>query len=236
MTKVCICDDDEAFAVELKKNLILYGDNQKREIKVEICLNGRKMAESIKKDKYDILFLDIELGDIKGFEIGCRLREEMEDEKTQIVYISSKTNYAMELFETRPLNFLVKPLKEKAVFEVMDTYYKLFGSRKTYLRYRWLKNDCAIEQNEIIYIQSIGRKLNIKTNGDDIEFYSKISEILPQLDRNKFCQVHKSFVINGLYVKRYTSDSVTMCDGTIIMISQSMKKYVKNWLLEYLSE
>lgn len=235
MTKVCICDDDEVFALELKKYLLLYSQNEKRELEADICLNGSEMVESIKMKRYDIIFLDIELGDIKGFEIGCRLREEMNNEKTQIVYISSKTSYAMELFETRPLNFLVKPLGEKDVFEVMDTYYKLFGNSKIYLHYRWLKKDHVIDQNDIMYIQSTGRKLNVKTIDDDIEFYAKISDILKQLDMNKFCQVHKSFVINGIYVKSYSSDCITMCNGTKIMISQSMKKNVKNWMLEYLS-
>lgn len=235
MIKVCVCDDDEVFTVDLKKILMLYGSHEKKDIEVDICLNGIDMTEAIKQKKYDIVFLDIELGEIKGFDIGGMIRDEMDDEKTQIVYISSKTSYAMELFETRPLNFLVKPLKEKDVFEVMDTYCKLFGNNKTYLRYRWLKKDYAIAQNDIIYIQSVGRKLVVKTIDDDIEFYAKISEILPQLDLNKFCQVHKSFVINGIYVKRYTSDSIMMCEGTNIMISQSMKKYVKNWLVEYLS-
>lgn len=236
MTSICICDDDEVFAAGLKKTLILYGQNEKRELKADICLNGKEMIEAAKKKKYDIVFLDIELGDIKGFEIGCKLRGEMADEKIQIVYISSKTSYAMELFETRPLNFLVKPLKEKEVFAVMDTYYRLFGNKNRYLYYRWLKNDYAIDQNDIIYIQSIGRKLNVKTFDDCIEFYAKISDILPKLDKGKFCQVHKSFVINGNYVKRYMSDSIIMCDGARIMISQSMKKTVKEWIMEYLQK
>ncbi len=237
MIKICICDDDEVFAVELKKNLIIYSHDEKKEFEIDVCFDGRKMVEFIEKNKYDIVFLDIELGDIKGFEIGCKIREEMDDEKTQIVYISSKTSYAMELFETRPLNFLVKPLKEKDVFEVMDTYYRLFGNKKKYLRYRWLKKDCAIDQNDIVYIQSTGRKLFVRTiDNDVVEFYAKISDILSQLDQNKFCQVHKSFVINGIYVKKYASDSIIMCDGTKIMISQSMKRYVKEWFVEYLSD
>lgn len=235
-TKVCICDDDEAFTINLKEIILLYGRCQKRDIDVDTCLSGADMMECVGRNTYDIIFLDIELGSIRGFEIGRKIRNEMNNEKTQIVYISAKTNYAMELFETRPLNFLVKPLKEKDVFEVLNTYYRLFGSKNEYLHYRWLKKDCVINQNDIIYIQSRGRKLVVKTVGDDIEFYSKLTDILSQLDTNKFCQVHKSFVVNGNYISRYTSDSITMCDDTNIVISRSMKINVRQWMLDYVSD
>lgn len=235
MTKVCICDDDEAFAIELKKNLLSYSTKKKKEMQVDLCFSGENMIESLNKNRYNIVFLDIELGNIRGFEIGCKIRGELSDEKTQIVYISAKTNYAMELFETRPLNFLLKPLREKDVFEVLDTYYRLFGRENEYLHYKWLKKDYVISQNNIVYIQSRARKLIVKTFDDNIEFYAKIADILPQLNLDKFCQIHKSFVVNGNYISRYTSDSVTMCDGTNIVISRSMKKDVRDWLLKYMS-
>ena len=236
MTKICICDDDEAFTVDLKNIISLYGRYQKRDIEIDTFFSGTDMLECVEKNTYDIVFLDIELGSIRGFDIGHKIRNEMGNEKTQVVYISAKTNYAMELFETRPLNFLVKPLKEKAVFEVLDTYYRLFGSKNEYLHYRWMKKDCVINQNDIIYIQSMGRKLLVKTIGEDIEFYSKLTDIMKQLDKNKFCQVHKSFVVNGNYISRYTSDSITMCNDTNIVISRSMKKNVRQWMLDYVSD
>lgn len=236
MTKVCICDDDEEFTIVLKKIILLYGRYEKRDIEVDTSFSGTDMIECVHKNTYDIIFLDIELGSIRGFEIGDKIRNEIGNEKTQIVYISAKTNYAMELFETRPLNFLVKPLNEKDVFEVLDTYYRLFGSKNEYLYYRWMKKDCVINQNDIIYIQSRGRKLFVKTIGDDIEFYSKLTDVLSQLDTNKFCQVHKSFVVNGNYISRYTSDSITMCDDTDIVISRSMKSNVRKWILAYVSD
>lgn len=236
MTKICICDDDEAFTVDLKNIISLYGRYQKRDIEIDTFFSGADMLECVEKNTYDIVFLDIELGSIRGFDIGHKIRNEMGNEKTQVVYISAKTNYAMELFETRPLNFLVKPLKEKAVFEVLDTYYRLFGSKNEYLHYRWMKKDCVINQNDIIYIQSMGRKLLVKTIGEDIEFYSKLTDIMKQLDKNKFCQVHKSFVVNGNYISRYTSDSITMCNDTNIVISRSMKKNVRQWMLDYVSD
>ena len=236
MTKICICDDDEAFTVDLKNIISLYGRYQKRDIEIDTFFSGTDMLECVEKNTYDIVFLDIELGSIRGFDIGHKIRNEMGNEKSQVVYISAKTNYAMELFETRPLNFLVKPLKEKAVFEVLDTYYRLFGSKNEYLHYRWMKKDCVINQNDIIYIQSMGRKLLVKTIGEDIEFYSKLTDIMKQLDKNKFCQVHKSFVVNGNYISRYTSDSITMCNDTNIVISRSMKKNVRQWMLDYVSD
>lgn len=60
---------------------------------------------------FDIVFLDIELPKISGIDIGKKIRDEMHDETTKIVYISGKDSYAMGLFDVRPLNFLIKPIK-----------------------------------------------------------------------------------------------------------------------------
>ena len=234
MIKVCICDDDKVFTEQMKKTLTLYGEKEKKSIETDICYDGAEMLQLIEIKQFDLIFLDIELGNIKGYDIGSKLRNELNNEKAQIVYISAMTNYAMELFETRPLNFLVKPFGKQDIFDVMDTYCKLYVNKKAFLYYKWFKKDCVVEQTDIIYIQSIGRKLFVKTIDGEIEFYGKISDILVQLESNIFCQVHKSYVINALYVKRYNSDSILMCDGSKIMISQSMKKNVKKWLLEYM--
>ena len=49
---------------------------------------GENAALQIAQNEYDILFLDIDLGDVKGFEIGKQIRDELKNNKIQIVYIS----------------------------------------------------------------------------------------------------------------------------------------------------
>ena len=121
----------------------------------------------------------------------------------------------MELFNTRPFDFVVKPVEKKKLFKMLDTYFSIFSGKNKYLHYRWLKQDHIIKQDNIIYLQSIGRK------------------VIDKLDDNKFCRVHKSFVINSIYVDVFKSDKVIMCDSAWIPISKSYKKSFREWLVKH---
>lgn len=233
MTRMCIYDDDIEFSLLFEKLLYRYAEENDKEIDVEIFQGGENAALQIAQNEYDILFLDIDLGDVKGFEIGKQIRDELKNNKIQIVYISGDTSYAMELFKTRPFDFVVKPVDKKKLFKMLDTYFSIFSGKNKYLHYRWLKQDHIIKQDNIIYLQSIGRKVVAKTFDGDVEFYDKLSKVIDKLDDNKFCCVHKSFVINSIYVDVFKSDKVIMCDSARIPISKSYKKSFREWLVKH---
>lgn len=60
----------------------------------------------------DLLFLDIEFHSesLNGVNIAQFLREQSEGQATQVVFVSSKSEYAMQLFQVRPLDFIIKPI------------------------------------------------------------------------------------------------------------------------------
>ena len=60
-------------------------------------------------------FLDIQLPDDSGIEIGRFLRKCSTNTNLQIIFISGNPGYAMELFKIRPMDFLIKPFSEKEV-------------------------------------------------------------------------------------------------------------------------
>ena len=227
MTRMCIYDDDIEFSLLFEKLLYRYAEENDKEIDVEIFQGGENAAFQIAQNEYDILFLDIDLRDVKGFEIGKQIRDELKNNKIQIVYISGDTSYAMELFKTRPFDFVVKPVDKKKLFKMLDTYFSIFSGKNKYLHYRWLKQDHIIKQDNIIYLQSIGRKVVAKTFDGDVEFYDKLSKVIDKLDDNKF------FVINSIYVDVFKSDKVIMCDSAQIPISKSYKKSFREWLVKH---
>lgn len=63
-----------------------------------------------------------------GVMVGQMIRSDLSNEVTQIVYVSAKESYAMKLFQNRPMDFLVKPVKEKDVEKVMEEYKRGLSS------------------------------------------------------------------------------------------------------------
>lgn len=89
------------------------------------------MLEALKEDAalFHLLFMDIELGDTDGIILGNTLREHLGNEITQIVFISYRKDYALQLFRIRPLDFLIKPMDYGKIRLIMDTYRKLFPEK-----------------------------------------------------------------------------------------------------------
>lgn len=76
---------------------------QALQIETEVFYSGETLFRAIKdKDKYDLVFLDIQLLQLDGVQVGKQIREQLGNEKISIVYISSKETYAMSLFQVRP--------------------------------------------------------------------------------------------------------------------------------------
>ena len=120
MYRIGICDDDKELCSGLEEQIYQITKDLKVKADVEVWYSG----EGIRKDigngtRVDLLFLDIELVRENGISVGKFIRGEMEDIQTHIVYISARQNYAMQLFKIQPLDFLVKPISNEQIREVL---------------------------------------------------------------------------------------------------------------------
>lgn len=227
MLRIGICDDDEKFAILLEGYVLNYAKVNGISIDTQIFLSADKIFSCIEEEGlFDILFLDIVLEGETGINVGMAIRSDLKNEAMQIVYVSAREEYAMQLFDTRPMNFLVKPIDYQKVAHILDEYERLFHFENRFFTYNIGKRKYRMNECCIIYFQSQGKKIRMITQNGVEEFYGKLSDIMPQLNEQIFCVVHKSFVINMRYVVRHRSDSILMIDGTDIPISQSMKKNV----------
>jgi DNA-binding LytR/AlgR family response regulator len=107
MFTVAICDDEKCTCSELEKIVLSYAKRHNISISVEIFYSGEGLCAFLKNHAIDLVFLDIELESMNGVEVGRFLRQGLKNDLTQIVYISSKESYAMELFKVRPMYFLL---------------------------------------------------------------------------------------------------------------------------------
>lgn len=154
MYKIAICDDDGMFRQEFQKQVL--------EVLERLDVKGRffqwgslEEAKSAleQKQTVELLFLDIELEKQRGMELGRFIRQELEDYDMQIVYVSHEPGYAMELFETEPLGFLIKPICKEKLQEICSRFMKKYG------------------KNEQVYYYKDGLETKVLYLGDVIAYY-----------------------------------------------------------------
>lgn len=234
MFKIGICDDEPVICSMLEEIILDYSKLIVEKIDMEVFYSGEALYNYIKNENYfDLIFLDIELDKLDGIELGKIIREEMKNEMTQIVYISSKENYAMELFEVRPLNFLIKPINSDKIIRVVSKAIKLLDNFNHFFVYKQGCNSYRRKIKDIIYFESDNRKVKMVTTTDEIIFYGTLSEIYSQLEVYKFFFIHKSYLVNFNHIAESYYDKLVMSNSNILSISQPKRGIVRKILLKY---
>lgn len=165
--------------------------------------------------------------DVKSY-----IREELEDEIVQIAYISAKTEYAMELFSFRPINFLVKPLQRSQVEKVLDKYLLITGKDDLSFEYKKKTDHYKVPIKDIIYFESEKRKIHIQLLKKRDEFYGSMEEIYQKLKSHQFLYIHRSIIVNYRYIKKLTYESVIMVNDIELPISQPRRTEIKRMCLK----
>ncbi|MBP3339107.1 MAG: response regulator transcription factor [Lachnospiraceae bacterium] len=227
MIKIAICDDDRQIGGKLEEMLIKLLNNNNIRYEIDVFETGESLCREFERTEYDLMFLDIELPEMNGVQIGNYIRDVKKNNIVQIAYISSKQGYAMELFDVRPINFLIKPLEEFKVQKVIETYIKINGGKKDLFCYKKGFVFHRIEMYKIKYFEREGRKVIMHTLDGDVEFYESMEKIYETTKKYRFLFIHKSYMINTRYLKNIHYDRVTLVDGEDFPISQSRRKEIR---------
>ncbi len=232
MLRIAVCDDNSIICLQIEGMLLEIGKNISEDIEVEVFFSGEELYHFLtEKNYFDILFLDIELHHLNGIELGKIIREEMNNETTQIVYISAKESYAMDLFQFRPLNFLIKPILQDKLEEVLKKALHLKIKNNQFFEYKSGITNYMVPFKDIIYFESDGRKVNIIIKNETKSYYGKLSDVEKQLYNQDFLFIHKSFLVNYDHVVEYQYDYVKMSDNKILSISQNNRRTIRDQLL-----
>lgn len=231
--KVAIVDDENDICSFIEQSILNYfGPNHKKS-DISVYYSGEKFCLALLHEAFDIVFLDIELGGCSGIDVGRFIRESMNDHKTQIVYITGKTGYDRQLFDFQPFGFIAKPIEYFKINDIIAKYQKIYGNSNATFRYTLNHINCWVRISDIIYFESDGRKVNMYLNGDKevISFYMKMSDIYKSVKEHSFLYIHKSYIVNELYISAFLSDFIILYDKKELPVSRLRRKEImQRWI------
>mgnify|MGYP005908365427 FL=1 len=232
--RIGICDDEQLTCSELENyiNEIFECKDDKAEIYVW------NAGEALKKDisngvKIDILFLDIELLDSNGIELGKYIRNYMKNMSMNIVYISSMTEYAMELFKIHPYDFVVKPFDKNEIENLIDEMCGYYEQDNKHFKYCVYGKTNMVMMRDIKYFESRGRHIIINlVDNQSIQYVGQLKNEIKKLPLN-FVEIGKSYIINLKHMRECHVSYVVMDDGKELGISRAYCNYFNEKILEY---
>lgn len=160
---------------------------------------GVQLLKYMRHYTIDLLFLDIELGDMTGIEVSQKIRKEDDNEHVQLVYITGKEGYERALFDFQPLNFISKPLNEEKIKECIYMAYRkqIKSDQKFFYTKRY--GNCMVSMGEIASFETEGRQIVMHfTKGEEM-FRSTMKKVEKQVSGNGFLRINQAvfFGIQG---------------------------------------
>lgn len=229
---VGICDDGVNICTSIENMLLQWAKEKDTRLEVNVWYTGEGLCDYLKAGNHiDILFLDIELLQMTGLEVGNYIRNYLDNREMQLVYISGKASYAQQLFKTQPLDFLVKPILQKQINDTMDMAVRLLDRKKKSFGFQQGKEHFYIPMGDIVYLASKGRKIKLVTMKGTYEFYGKLKTVSKELSQD-FIAIHQSYVVNKQYIFRYTYEMVELVNGIILTISPANRRQVRERILK----
>ncbi len=227
MLKIAICDDDKYICADVEKALRQYGEENDIKFHIDLYYTGEELIGKMSNnEKYDLIFMDIELNTTTGIIIGTKIRNELENYISKIVFITSVEGYQNQLFDIQPFGYIKKPVDKEQIVKYTKLCLKVLDKEKLVFKYQLGHELKQIELRNILYFENKLRKVKLVTHDFNEEFYGTIKEVRKQLPEN-FILVHASFIVNLKYIKNVLKDSVIMQNDEIIPVSKSNLKELR---------
>lgn len=224
--KIAVCDDNKVMLDFLSRNIseCFTSYNVPHDISEYTC--GKEFVLQHEKTPFDVVFLDIKMPDIDGFEAAKRVRQI--SEKTHIIFVTTESELVYDSFDYRPFYFVPKGkteiLKEK-LKSVIGKLVELLNESYTICFELPHGEKKYINTNSIIYILSKSNYIDIVCKSEVVHIRRKLDDILNELPQKTFTRIHNRFFVNMQYVGRLDNArlKVILIDGTEIDISRSYK-------------
>lgn len=237
MFRIAICDDDQIIVTQMEQIILEYAHDHYFNIEVEVFSDGRELCRCIEMgEKFDLIFLDIEMKYTSGIEAGEYIRQTCIDYMTKIVFISGKDGYERQLFEVQPFNFLPKPIVPIKICAIVELVLKIENISDEMYLYKKGASTYKVPIKNIKYFESNNREIKICTVDGEDYFYGKLNDVYEKVQKYKFIRSHKSYVINYQHIYGFKSNQIIMLDGAELPIGKSYHKDVKQIQLKFEEE
>ena len=213
--RVAICDDDKESCARLRSLI----KKQEPECEVACFDTGKRFLEA--KGHFDILLLDIQMEEMSGIEVARVLR--INREKTILIFVTARKEYAAEAFEVEAFSYLLKPVEPERFCRVFESacreVRKMEDAGGEQLFFQTKARRFVVQKREILYVESHKRKVEIHTLAENITIYATMKS-MEELLGEGFFRCHRGYLVSLSYVSGYDSGNVYLKNGESIYLAK----------------
>ncbi len=232
MISIGILEDDP----KIREQMYAYLDDDAFEceepLQIDLYDNADMLLE--KNGIYDILLLDIYLGEgsLTGMETAREIRKH--DQNVLIIFVTNLSQFALQGYQVNAFDFIVKPLQGEYFRAKMENAVrKVLSGRTTYITIRSKTGLQRIRSSSIHYVEVFGHNIVFHTDEGEIHSSGSMTTVESMLDSSEFFRCHSAYLVNLKHVRKIDKTTVQVANESI-PISRHRKKEFTEALLSCL--
>lgn len=224
MLKIALCDDDKEILEQLSSLLEEYRSTHLPELSFTPFPSAFGLLSDIEcGHHFDIAILDVMMPNMSGLQAAQEIR--LRDDNMELLFLSSSREYAVESYDVRARNYLLKPIDREKFFRVLD---QIIDSRNLdFQNCVWIRDKnggiSRIIPSHLVYCEVILKDifLHLKDNRTIICRKSLIDLMKDLGDEENFFQPHRSYLVNMDHVQRVTKTELILTGDITIPLSRN---------------
>lgn len=235
---IAICEDDLTQQRNLYRMVSRWCESHGYIAKILMFAKAEALLFAWEEEmEFDVLLLDIDFGKecMNGMELARKIRQK--DEYSSIIFITALKEYMNQGYDVRALHFLVKPLEEGRLWEVLDVVQR---SRQAKEKFILLELDGQVQRiavSQIVYAEAFSHSIVLHFLKNKEHFYQEykldLKELEHQLLGQDFFRCHRSYLIALSYVCRIGKGEVVLENNIHLPMGRTKEKKLYEAFLEY---
>lgn len=231
---IAVCDDDRADAERMEAVLTEYLGDAGVSCSVRTFQSGKALEYEVEDGQFfDLLFLDIELGEEDGFLLAARLQSSLP--AALLIFVSSYEKYVYDSFKLQPFRFLPKRCFTEMISETLSAAAAELKRRED--RFLLAENGQGVEKiplEAIAYVWQQGKYACIvKTDGSQSKVRRTLKSLSEELPKEQFIQIDRGYLCNVTKVTQLKNGKLTLTTGEELYASSARMRELKDKVMEY---
>lgn len=224
MTLNCMIVDDDEMSRLLVTKFVEQTDFLNLTHTLDNTIDASNILIGEKNNDIDLVFLDVEMPEMTGLELVKSLKNSY-----QIIFITSKKDYAIEAFEDSVLDYLVKPIEYtrflKAVVKAREQREKelKFAEQENHIFVKSDSKFVRIAFDELFFVEALADYVIFNTVKGKFIVHHTMKGIEKRLPISVFSRVHRSFIINRNKINHMEDFNISV-SNKMIPIGASYKE------------
>ena len=231
--RIAILDDSKTDADFVQYILNNWADLRRAKIQAEVFSSAEAFLFQYAEDKgWDILLLDIEMGNMDGVTLAKKIRQE--NDSVQMVFITGFADYISEGYEVAALHYLMKPVKQDKLFSVLDRAVAAMQKTERVILLPVGGEMLRLPVSRVQYVEAFSHTVALITETDTIQVKMPISEVEKLLGEG-FIRCHRSYLVGLKHIARLSKTEVILDSGKSLPLSRGAAPLVHKAFVSYYS-